>query len=167
MRKKNVSIADFEGFFIECENDIALNNHFNDLTKIRIKNLELINKSMRNLDIKSLPFTKKEFNTFLSMTELVEHIFGENIEFLKSEIHNLNNQLCSSRSNESRHIHHIMKLQSDIFDLERKNKKLSEEKSMLRETNKNYKKIICQLENKLRNLKVNNIETNNQTQKSL
>lgn len=142
MKKKNVNIADFEGFFIECENDIALNNHFNDLTKIRIKNLELINKSMRNLDIESLPFTKKEFNTFLTMTELVEHIFGENIEFLKSEIYNLNNQLCSSRSNENRHIHHIMKLQSEIFDLEKENKKY---KSKIKQLKKENKKLITHI----------------------
>ena len=163
MKNKYVKISDLSNFNEEFEKDLAFEEWQISLTEEKIKNLELIRNSMLNLDIEALPFTKKEFNAFLSMTELVENIFKNKTDLFKSEISNLNEQLNCRKCDVSRQFQHIMKLQNDIFGLERKNKKLSEEKLMLTEKNNNYKKIICQLENKLRNLKLNNIETNNQT----
>lgn len=89
MNRKNVSIADFENFYGELKQDIEFDEYHKNLSQIRLRNLELIDNSMKNLGIKELPFSKKEFKTFLTMTELVEYIcdlrFNEKFEEIEKE----------------------------------------------------------------------------------
>lgn len=137
MRKKNVSIADFEGFFIECENDIAFDEYHINLTQIQMKNLKHIQNSMKSLNIVELPFTEKEFTNFLCMTELVEYIFDSRVEEIIA-----NNEF-------------IQDLVIEIDDLKDEIHGLDKEKSLLSKNVKKFKSKIKQLKKENKKLKAN------------